>query len=71
VQLIGQPEEEAVVHEPSVRGVEPEAVDVILLDQQVAGVDEHVLHQWTAGRHAVPPRRRLAIEVQPPCEVVR
>ena len=44
-------------------GVEAEPVDVVLVHEQLAGVDEQVLHVLLLGGHPVAPGRRAA-EVQ-------
>ena len=61
--LIGQTQREPVIHIIRVRGVEAEAIEVILRDEQLAGINEHVLHIGFLGGQAVAPWRR-AVEIQ-------
>lgn len=62
-ELVGQPEQEPVVHVLAVRGVEPEPVDVVLGEEHLAGVDQQVLHVTFLGGDPVAPRR-VPVEVQ-------
>lgn len=52
-----------MVHVGRVRGIEAEAVHVVFSQEELAGVDEHVLHVLLLRGHAVTPGR-AAIEVE-------